>query len=70
MDDYVELTQSLPGPNEQTWNFISKLIKDYFSQEGVVIFHQDGFSRALLSDQRPELFLEPLITILGPPPRV
>ena len=69
MDDYVELTWALPGTNEEAWNFVSKLIKDYFSHEGVTIFHEGGFSMPSLFCERPEFFQQPAIAVHAPPPK-
>lgn len=69
MDDYVELTQAMPATNQKAWNFISKLIKDYFSHEGVTIFRQNGFSMPLLFDERPEHFFQLIIPVHAPPPK-
>jgi hypothetical protein len=70
MDNYVELTQTLPATNQKAWNLLSKIIKDYFSHEGVAMLHQFGFTVPLLFNETPELFLQPVIAVHAPPPRV
>ena len=70
MDDYVEMTQAGPPANQKALSFLSKLIKDFYSHVGVNIIHQYGFRIAALFGERAEFFLQPLIPVHAPPPKV
>ena len=69
MNDYVELTQAVPGTNQKAWNFLSKLIKDYHSGTGIAVVHHPGFSMHLLFSEKNERCLKPLLPVHAPPPK-
>lgn len=69
MNDYVEMTQANPPTDQKAWSFLSKLMKDFYSHEGISILHQYGFSMPSLFGERPEFFLPPLIPVHAPPPK-
>jgi hypothetical protein len=69
MDDYVELTQSFPATNQKTWNFLSKLIKDFYSAESIPLPYLQGLIVELLWEEWDSLFQEPSIPVHALPPR-
>lgn len=69
MDDYTELTQSFPTTNQKTWNFLSKLIKDFYYGENILIISLPQFLTDLWQTAPGCLFQEPAIPVHAPPPR-
>jgi len=69
LTDYVQLTQDLPGTSQKALNFLSKLTKDFYSQEDIAILHQYGFSMLIPFAERSEYFRQLVIPVHAPPPK-
>jgi hypothetical protein len=69
MDNYIELTQSLPTSNQKAWNFLSKLIKDFCSGESISLTYPPRLIAEQLWAEWDCLFQEPAIPVHAPPPR-
>jgi hypothetical protein len=70
--DYVLLTQALPGENtgQKALNYLSKLVKEFCSQEDLAIVHQNGFTMFMAFTERPQFFPQLVIPVHAPPPKV
>ena len=69
MNDYEELTQ-VPATSQKAWNFISKLIKDFCSDDPFIIVHQSGFAMDISFSESTESLPQPFIPVPGHPPQV
>lgn len=72
MNDYVQLTHGVDGSgtNQKALTFLSQLIKDFYSQEGVSILPQYSFTVPALFREYARSFAQPDISVQAPPPRV
>ena len=69
LTQYVELTQQLPGTSQKAWNLLSKLIKDFYSQEEIIFLPEFAFSLRTLFPERATYFPQAIIPVHGPPPK-
>lgn len=71
MNSYLELTQGLDGTSsdQKALNYLSKLLKDFYSHYGIILEGGYGFSINLLRSSLNQSFLAPALPIHAPPPR-
>lgn len=70
LSEYVTLTHALPGTTKKAMNFLSKLVKDFSSQEGITIFHSNGYTLTAIFGEFKDSFCSPVLSIQAPPPKV
>jgi hypothetical protein len=68
MNGYEELTQ-VPATSQKAWNFISKLIKDFYSDDPSMIVCQLGFTMNISFSEMSEFLPQPFIPVPGHPPQ-
>jgi len=66
---YVKNTLGLTNTNKKALNFLSKLIKDYFSEDNVKVDRWSGSIADLVFADSPDLFLQIEMPVHAPPPR-
>lgn len=69
MDDYLELTQGVPARDHKPWNFLTKLIKDFYPDKGLSILPPVSFHLPLWGTERTGKLTAPVIPVLAPPPK-
>ena len=71
MTDYVQLTQGLQGTdtNQKALHYLSKLVKDYYSQVSLTLLHQMGNNISMQFFVKPDLIPQLVIPVQSPPPR-
>lgn len=67
---YVKNTLGLTNTNKKALNFLSKLIKDYFSEENISLDRCSGPLAAVIFNDIPDLFLQIEMPVHAPPPRI
>ena len=72
MEDYVQLTHGLDdsSPAEKALNYLTHLVKDFYSQEGICLLHEFAFAMRVMFREFPHSFSQPDRTVHAPPPRV
>lgn len=70
MGEYVERTQTPATRSDKTWDFLSKLIKDYYSGTGVTVIHHEGYSIPSSFCAYTASFAEASLPVRVPPPRL
>lgn len=72
MKDYVQLTSGLDNstPTEKALNYLTHLVKDFYSQDGVCLLLEFRFAMRIMFSEFPQSFTQPEIAVHAPPPRV
>lgn len=72
MTDYMQLTQALPNSDagQKALHFLSKLIKDCYTQPSIDICQLTGRNIAVGYTHLPEHLLMRTIPVLAPPPKI
>ena len=70
LDTYVKNTLGLTSTNKKALNFLSKLIKDYFSQDNTNVDRWSGSRADAVFAEIPDLFLQIEMPVHAPPPRI
>jgi hypothetical protein len=72
MTDYVQLTDGLDDstPTEKALHYLTQLVKDFYSQEGVCLLHEFRFAMRVMFREFPQSFNQPEIAVHAPPPRI
>ena len=72
LKDYVQLTHGLDGsgPDEKALNYLSHLVKDFYSQEGVSILHPFLITASVSFRDYARSFTQPELPVHSPPPRL